>query len=111
VLKTNSPTVGDLHFNLPQQRHVPKVKAPVLVLWGEEDPQVPPYESAQLLAALKKAGKQYFAFSYPHEGHCFTQHDHALDAYRKETEFLRIYLLDPVGQSVTSTDEIPLKQR
>jgi len=90
---------------------VPKIKAPVLVLWGEEDPQVPPYESFQLVAALKKYNKTYVAFSYSHEGHGFSQPDHALDALHKEDEFLRRYLLSPVGQSSTSTEEIPLDQK
>jgi dienelactone hydrolase len=36
---------------------VPKIKTPLLVLWGEEDPQVPPYESFQLVSALKKYDK------------------------------------------------------
>ncbi len=38
----------------------------------------------------------------------YHQPEHRLDAYRKEAEFLRIYLLNPVGQSSTSTEEIPL---
>ena len=37
--------------------NVPKITAPVLVMHGEDDPQVPPYESAQFVAALKKAGQ------------------------------------------------------
>jgi hypothetical protein len=36
---------------------------------------------------------------------------HEPDALRKEDEFLRRYLLSPVGQSTTSTDEIPLSQK
>jgi dipeptidyl aminopeptidase/acylaminoacyl peptidase len=90
---------------------VPKIKAPLLVLWGEEDPQVPPYESFQLVAALKKYNKTFAYFSYPHEGHGFSQPEHELDALRKEDEFLRRYLLSPVGQSSTSTEEIPLGQK
>jgi dipeptidyl aminopeptidase/acylaminoacyl peptidase len=64
-----------------------------------------------LVAALKKYNKTYVAFSYPHEGHGFTQPEHALDALHKEDEFLRRYLLSPVGQSSTSTEEIPLGQK
>jgi dipeptidyl aminopeptidase/acylaminoacyl peptidase len=90
---------------------VPKIKAPLLVLWGEEDPQVPPYESFQLITALKKNNKTFVYFSYPHEGHGFSQPEHRLDAYRKEDEFLRTYLLRPTGQSSTSTEEIPLSRK
>ena len=90
---------------------VPKIKTPLLVLWGEEDPQVPPYESFQLVSALKKYDKTFAYFSYPHEDHGFSQPEHEPDALRKEDEFLRRYLLSPVGQSTTSTDEIPLSQK
>jgi dipeptidyl aminopeptidase/acylaminoacyl peptidase len=90
---------------------VPKIKAPLLVLWGEEDPQVPPYESFQLVAALKRYNKTFVSFSYPHEGHGFSQPEDQLDALHKEDEFLRRYLLSPVGQSSTSTQEIPLGQK
>lgn len=90
---------------------VPKIEAPLLVLWGQDDPQVPPYESAQLVAALKKNGKTFVAFSYPNEGHGFSQPAHRLDAYRKEAEFLRLYLLNPTGQSITSTEPIPLDEK
>ena len=90
---------------------VPKIKAPLLVLWGEEDPQVPPYESFQLVAALKKYNETFVSFSYPHEGNGFSRPEHELDALHKEDEFLRRYLLSPVGQSSTSTEEIPLGQK
>lgn len=41
----------------------------------------------------------------------YHQPEHCLDAYRKEAEFLRIYLLNAVGQSSTSTEEIPLGEK
>lgn len=90
---------------------VPKIEAPLLVLWGEEDPQVPPYESFQLITALKKNDKTFVYFSYSHEGHGFSQREHQLDALHKEDEFLRRYLVGPTGQSSTSTEAIPLGQK
>jgi dipeptidyl aminopeptidase/acylaminoacyl peptidase len=38
---------------------VAKIDAPLLIMHGEEDPQVPPRESAQFVEALKAAGKPY----------------------------------------------------
>lgn len=84
---------------------VSKIVTPVLVMHGEEDPQVPPYESAQLVAALKKHGKEYSYFTYPKEGHGFSQRDHRLDAWRKQLAFLNKYLQPTYGQSVTSTTD------
>jgi dipeptidyl aminopeptidase/acylaminoacyl peptidase len=85
---------------------VPKITAPLLVLHGEDDPQVPPYESQLFTAALKKAGKSYLYFTYPHELHGFSQREHRIDAWRKEIAFLNYYLQPKYGRSVTSTSEI-----
>jgi dipeptidyl aminopeptidase/acylaminoacyl peptidase len=87
---------------------VPKITAPLLIMHGEDDPQVPPYESAQFVAALKKSGKPHVYITYPKEGHGFVQREHRLDAWRKETAFLRRYLDPEYGRSITSTQDIVL---
>jgi dipeptidyl aminopeptidase/acylaminoacyl peptidase len=87
---------------------VPKITAPLLIMHGEDDPQVPPYESAQFVAALKKAGKPHVYITYPKEGHGFTQREHRLDAWRKEIAFLQRYLDPEYGRGITSTQEIVL---
>ena len=71
---------------------VGRIQTPLLILHGEEDPQVPPQESKKFAAALKQAGKTYSYSTYPGEGHGFTQRDHRLDAWRKELAFLEQYL-------------------
>src|SRR5262249_7021205 len=87
---------------------VPKISAPLLIMHGEDDPQGPPYESAQFVAALKKAGKPHVYITYPKEGHGLAQREHRLDAWRKETAFLRRYLDPEYGRSITSTQDIVL---
>jgi dipeptidyl aminopeptidase/acylaminoacyl peptidase len=71
---------------------IDKIKSPLLILHGEQDPQVPPQESQELAAALKKAGKTYLYFTYPGEGHGFQQRAHRQDAYQRELAFLDKYL-------------------
>jgi dipeptidyl aminopeptidase/acylaminoacyl peptidase len=71
---------------------VAQIKTPVLVLHGEADPQVPPQESQQFVAALKAAGKIYEYHTYPNEGHGFQQRDHREDADKRELTFLDRYL-------------------
>ncbi|MFY9556146.1 MAG: S9 family peptidase, partial [Blastocatellia bacterium] len=44
---------------------VAKIKTPLLIMHGEQDPQVPPYESAQFVQALKRQGKPHWYFTYP----------------------------------------------
>jgi dipeptidyl aminopeptidase/acylaminoacyl peptidase len=84
---------------------VSKIVAPVFVMHGEDDPQVPPYESAQFVEALKKHGKVYRYMTYPKEGHGFSQRDHRLDAWSRQLEFLKKYLQPVYGQSVTATTD------
>jgi len=71
---------------------VAQIKAPLLILHGEEDPQVPPQESQEFTAALKKAGKTFTYITYPHEGHGFQQREHRQDADERELAFLNKYL-------------------
>ena len=71
---------------------VAQIKTPLLIMHGEEDPQVPPQESAELVAALKKAGKTYIYVTYPHEGHGFQERDHREDSYKRQLSFLNQYL-------------------
>lgn len=77
---------------------IDKIKTPLLILHGEEDPQVPPQESQELAAALKKAGKTYLYFTYPNEGHGFQQRAHRQDAYQRELAFLDKYLKPGAAQ-------------
>lgn len=85
---------------------VGKIKAPLLVMHGENDPQVPPYESALFVRALKEHGKVYYYFTYPGEGHGFRQREHRLDAWRKELAFLEKYIQPRYGLSSTSVDDL-----
>jgi dipeptidyl aminopeptidase/acylaminoacyl peptidase len=71
---------------------VTQIRAPLLILHGEEDPQVPPQESQQFAAALKQDGKVFSYFTYPGEGHGFQQRDHRRDAFERELAFLNKYL-------------------
>ncbi len=87
---------------------VPKITAPLLIMHGEDDPQVPPYESQLFTAALRKANKPFLYFTYPKELHGFTQRDHRLDAWRKQLAFLNYYLQPETGRSITSTQDIVL---
>ncbi len=88
---------------------VAKIKTPLLIMHGEQDPQVPPYESVQFTQALRRAGKPFWYFTYPNEGHGFAQRDHRIDAWKKQLAFLRKYLEPPFGQSITSTEDFVFK--
>jgi dipeptidyl aminopeptidase/acylaminoacyl peptidase len=71
---------------------VARIKAPLLILHGEQDPQVPPQESAEFASALKRAGKTHIYITYPQEGHGFQRREHRTDAYERQLAFLEQYL-------------------
>lgn len=89
---------------------VPKITAPLLIMQGQDDPQVPPYESVQFVDALKKAGKPYLYFTFPNELHGFAERDHRIEAWRREIAFLNDYLKPEYGRSITSTQDIVLDE-
>jgi dipeptidyl aminopeptidase/acylaminoacyl peptidase len=85
---------------------IDKIKTPLLVMHGENDPQVPPYESAQFVRALKEHKKVVYYFTYPNELHGFSQRDHRLDAWRRQLAFLEKYVNPRVGVSSTSLEDL-----
>ncbi len=85
---------------------IDKIKTPLLVMHGENDPQVPPYESAQFVRALKEHNKVVYYYTYPNELHGFSQREHRLDAWRRQLAFLEKYIQPRYGQSSTSVDDL-----
>ena len=82
---------------------VEKVQAPILILHGEDDPQVPPAESAEFAHALAAHGKTVFYYTYPGELHGFSKPEHRLDAWGKERAFLDHYIAPKEGATNTNT--------
>ena len=85
---------------------IKKINTPLLIMHGENDPQVPPYESAEFAKALKENGKVYYYFTYPNELHGFSQREHRLDAWRRQLAFLEKYINPQFGVSSTSVDDL-----
>jgi dipeptidyl aminopeptidase/acylaminoacyl peptidase len=85
---------------------VDKIKTPLLVMHGENDPQVPPADSALFVKALREHQKTVFYFTYPGELHGFAQPAHRLDAWQKQLAFLQQYINPRYGTTNTSTEEV-----
>ena len=85
---------------------VEKVKAPLLVMHGEDDPQVPPANSAEFVKVLREHHKTVFYFTYPNELHGFAQPAHRLDAWQKQLAFLEHYINPKYGTTSTSLEEV-----
>jgi dipeptidyl aminopeptidase/acylaminoacyl peptidase len=72
--------------------HVDKIKCPMMVIHGANDPRVPIEEAEQIVAALKKRGIPVEYLRYEDEGHGLAKLKNRLDAYPKMADFLDKYL-------------------
>jgi dipeptidyl aminopeptidase/acylaminoacyl peptidase len=72
--------------------HVDRIAAPLLVAQGMTDPRVPPFESEQIVAALKARGIPVRYVTFPDEGHGFTKRDNRQAAYTEVVAFLSRHL-------------------
>jgi dipeptidyl aminopeptidase/acylaminoacyl peptidase len=84
--------VPDLYRDRSPLTHVAKIKAPLLVLQGANDPRVPRDEARQMTDALKAAGKTYDEHVYEGEGHGFRTRENMIDSLRRATEWFDRYL-------------------
>ena len=72
--------------------HVDKIKCPMMVIHGANDPRVPVEEAEQIVSALKKRGIPVEYLRYEDEGHGLAKLKNRLDAYPKMAAFLDKYL-------------------
>ena len=72
--------------------YIHNVKAPLLVLQGENDPRVPKEEAEQVVELLNKDGKTVDAHYYPNEGHGFEKRENQIDSIRRSVEWFDKYL-------------------
>ena len=72
--------------------YIQQVKAPLLVLQGDNDPRVPKEEAVQVVDLLKKDGKIVDAHYYPNEGHGFEKRENQIDAIRRTVAWFDKYL-------------------
>ncbi len=72
--------------------HVDKIKAPLLIGQGANDPRVKQAESDQIVAALRKAGKTVEYLIYTDEGHGFARPENRLHFNARVEAFLAKHL-------------------
>ncbi len=72
--------------------HVDKIKAPLLVAQGQNDPRVNKNESDQMVAALKSRGIEVPYMVKENEGHGFHNEENRFDFYRAMESFLGKHL-------------------
>ncbi|MBM3833702.1 MAG: alpha/beta fold hydrolase [Verrucomicrobia bacterium] len=72
--------------------HADKIRKPLLVLQGANDPRVLKAESDDIVAAVKKNGVPVEYIVFDDEGHGFSKKKNQLTGYRATLEFLDKYL-------------------
>lgn len=72
-----------------------RVKAPLSILAGGNDPRCPKTEAQQVADSIRKRGGIAQLKIYENEGHAFSRIENILDAYRRVSDFLKTYVPSP----------------
>ena len=83
---------ADLYRERSPLTHASKIRAPLLVLQGENDPRVPRSEAEQVVKALRDGGKPHEYHVYPGEGHGFRTTENRIDALRRALDWFDRHL-------------------
>jgi dipeptidyl aminopeptidase/acylaminoacyl peptidase len=87
-----------------------RIRAPVLMAYGKNDPRVRLSQGVDIEAALKKAGKTYEMIIEKDEGHGFRKEELAIAFFTKVDEFLKKYVQKgDVRIGPTKVIEMPAK--
>jgi dipeptidyl aminopeptidase/acylaminoacyl peptidase len=71
---------------------VDKIKAPLMLLAGGNDPRCPKEETLQVVEAVKKQGGVADYKIYENEGHGFSRVENQIDAYKRASDFLKAHV-------------------
>lgn len=72
--------------------HADRIKAPLMVLQGANDPRVLKVESDEIVAAARRNGVPVEYVVFPDEGHGFLKKENEISGYSKVIAFLDTYL-------------------
>ncbi|MGA2352981.1 MAG: S9 family peptidase [Terriglobales bacterium] len=91
-------TMGDLEKNKARYEDrspinfVDRIKAPLYLLAGGNDPRCPKSEAQQVVDAIRKRGGVAEYKVYENEGHGFAKVENQIDAYKRVAEFLKAHV-------------------
>ncbi len=76
-------------------RHIERVRAPLFVLHGRNDPRVPIHEAEQMVAELRDRGRTVESLYFDNEGHGFARRENQIETAVRTAEFFDRYLPRP----------------
>jgi dipeptidyl aminopeptidase/acylaminoacyl peptidase len=83
---------ADLFRDRSPLTHAAKIRAPLLVLQGANDPRVPRSEAEQLVNVLRESGKTHDYHVYEGEGHGFRKTENRVDSLRRALDWFDRHL-------------------
>jgi dipeptidyl aminopeptidase/acylaminoacyl peptidase len=84
---------------------VDRIKIPILIGQGANDPRVKQAESEQIVEAMKKKGLPYEYMLFPDEGHGFARPENRLKFYAVAEKFLAKYLTGRYEQAAENSNQ------
>ncbi len=87
------PKMREFLEKIAPMNNVEKIKKPIMVVAGKNDPRVPISESEQIVAGLKKQGTPVWYVMAKDEGHGFQKKASQDFQFYATVEFLQDYLL------------------
>jgi dipeptidyl aminopeptidase/acylaminoacyl peptidase len=87
------PKMHDFLEKIAPMNNIEKIKKPMMVVAGKNDPRVPVSESEQIVDALKKQGTPVWYLMAKDEGHGFRKKPNQDFQFYATVEFLQRYLL------------------
>ena len=85
------------HDQLSPISYAAKVTAPVLILHGEDDTNVPVGQAMYFHRALTQFGAEHELVIYPRENHSFTERAHQIDVLERTRSWFTRWLGEPAG--------------
>jgi dipeptidyl aminopeptidase/acylaminoacyl peptidase len=82
----------ELYDRMSPLTYLHQVRAPLLVLQGENDPRVPASEAHQVVDFLQQHGKVVSSHFYPGEGHGYAKRENQIDALQRSLAWFDHYL-------------------
>lgn len=83
---------GDFLDSISPLHKADRIRAPLLVLQGANDPRVPQEEAEQIVAAVRQAGGVAEYILFPDEGHGWAKLANQITAHRASADFLDRHL-------------------
>ncbi|MCL4341389.1 MAG: S9 family peptidase [Candidatus Thermoplasmatota archaeon] len=88
----DNPYGKNLFEKFSPLNYIDRVKTPLLIMQGKEDPCVPASQAFQMFRAMKDMGKECRLIVFPREGHGFQEKNHQETELEEKLEFFRKFL-------------------